>query len=100
MTGMAGAGLRQGRAAWAECERECGCAKWDGEASAGGAQKGARVRGRATWSGISTYVRECARAGPRWGAGKAELTGWSRSAVRERERVRRGNDSASGEAGP
>jgi hypothetical protein len=32
-------------------------------------------RGRATWPGIPTSVRECARAGPRWVAGKAELTG-------------------------
>jgi hypothetical protein len=60
-----------------ERERERGCAKWDGGASAGagGAQKGAGVRGRATWPGISACVRECVRAGPRRGAGKAELTG-------------------------
>jgi hypothetical protein len=69
--GTAGAGLRRGRAAWAERERGQGCAKWDREASAGAgdAQKGAGVRGWATWPGISACVRECARAGPRraWG---------------------------------
>jgi hypothetical protein len=40
----------------------------------GGAQKGAGVRGRAMWPGISACVRECARAGPWRVAGKAELT--------------------------
>jgi hypothetical protein len=48
-------------------------------AGAGGAQKGAGVRGQATWSGISA----CVHAGPRRLAGKAELTGWSHGAVRE-----------------
>jgi hypothetical protein len=33
------------------------------------------VRGRAMWPGISVGVCECARAGPRWDVGKAELTG-------------------------
>jgi hypothetical protein len=43
VTGTVGAGLRGGRAAKAERERERDCAKWDGGASAGagGAQKGA-----------------------------------------------------------
>jgi hypothetical protein len=43
VTGMAGVGLRRGRAAKAERERERDCAKWDGgvSAGAGGAQKGA-----------------------------------------------------------
>jgi hypothetical protein len=51
----------RGRAARAERERERVCAKWDGEASAGagGAQKGAGVRGRATWPGISACVCAC-----------------------------------------
>jgi hypothetical protein len=58
VTGMAGAGLRRGRAARAERARERAYAKWDGEASvgAGGAQKGAGVQGRATWPGISACV--------------------------------------------
>jgi hypothetical protein len=74
MTGTAGAGLSRGRAARAERERERGCAKWDEGASAGasGAQKGAGVRGQATWPGISACVRKCARAGPRLVVGKAE----------------------------
>jgi hypothetical protein len=57
-TGTAGAGLRRGRAALAERERGRGCAKWDGGASAGMgvAQKGAGVRGRAMWAGISACV--------------------------------------------
>jgi hypothetical protein len=38
---------------------------------AGDAQKGAGVRGHATWPGISA----CVRADPRRFAGKAELTG-------------------------
>jgi hypothetical protein len=51
--------------------------KWDEGASAGagGAQKGAGVRGRATWPGISACVHKCACAGPRRDAGKAELIG-------------------------
>jgi hypothetical protein len=51
MIGTGGAGLRRGRAARAEHERERACTKWDGGASAGagGAQKGVGVRGRATW---------------------------------------------------
>jgi hypothetical protein len=40
------------------------------------------VHGRATWPGISACVRKCARAGPRRGAGKAELTGGSHGAAR------------------
>ena len=57
-------------------ERERDCVKWDEgvSAGAGGAQKGAGVRGRATWPGISARVRECACAGPRRVVGKAELT--------------------------
>jgi hypothetical protein len=80
--------------------------KWGrgASASAGGAQKGAGVRGRATWPGISACGRGCTRAGPRRGVRKAELIGRSHSAAREREREReragaRGNNSASGEAG-
>jgi hypothetical protein len=45
--------------------------------------------GRATWPRIPADVRECAS----WstvGAGKAELTGGSHSAVRERERANAG----------
>jgi hypothetical protein len=89
VTGTAGAGLRRGRAARVERERERGCAKWDGGASAGvgGAQKGDGVRGWATWSGISACVRECARASPRRGAGKAELTGGSHCAARGNGRM-------------
>jgi hypothetical protein len=49
----------------------------------GDAQKGARVRGQAMWSGIST----CMRAGPLWFAGKAELTGWPHGAARVNGRV-------------
>jgi hypothetical protein len=66
------AGLRRGRAAWAERERGRGCANWDGGASegAGGAQKGAGVHGQAMWPGISAYMRECARAGPRRAQGR------------------------------
>jgi hypothetical protein len=45
---------------------ECGCRR---------CSKGSWGRGRATWPGIPANVRECARAGPRWVAGKAELTG-------------------------
>jgi hypothetical protein len=71
-TGTTGAVHRRGRAAWAERERGRGCAKWDGGASAGagGAQKGAGVRGQATWSGISACARECTRAGPRRARGR------------------------------
>jgi hypothetical protein len=89
VTGTAGAGLQRGRAARAERERERGCAKWDGGASAsvGDAQKGARVHGLVTWPGISACVRECARVCPWWGAGKAELTGGP-MAYRERTGTR------------
>jgi hypothetical protein len=64
---MADAGLRRGRAARAERERERACAKWDRGASAGagGAQKVPGVRGQATWAGISACVRVCVRADPR-----------------------------------
>jgi hypothetical protein len=74
--------------AWAERERGRGCAKWDEGASAGvgGAQKGARVRGRATWPEISVCVRECVRE-------KAELTGGSHDVARGNRRVG-GNSSA------
>jgi hypothetical protein len=73
MTDTAGADIRRGRAARAERERERGCAKWDGAVSAGasGAKKEVGARGQASWPGISGCVRECARAGPRRGAGKA-----------------------------
>jgi hypothetical protein len=59
MTGTTGAGHWQGRAAWAERERERGCVNWDERASAGvdGAQKEAGVCGRATWPGISACMR-------------------------------------------
>jgi hypothetical protein len=71
-TGTASAGLRRGPTPWTERERGQGCAKWDGgaRAGAGGAHNGARVRGRATWPGISVCVRECARASPRWVRGR------------------------------
>jgi hypothetical protein len=84
VTDTAGVGLRRGRAAWVERERERECAKWDEGASAGagGAKKGAGVRGHATWLGILTCVRECARASPRQDAEKAELTGGSHGAVK------------------
>jgi hypothetical protein len=90
MTDTAGVDHRRGRATWAEHERERGCAKWDEgtSAGAGSAQKGVGLRGRATWPGISACVRECERASPRRGKGKAELTGRSHGAARERERTR------------
>jgi hypothetical protein len=103
MTGTMGAGLRRGRAARAERERERDCVKWDGGVSvgAGGAQKGAGARGRASWLGISACVHECARVGPRRGAGKAELTGRSHGAARERESGRTGVTARrADEAGP
>jgi hypothetical protein len=43
--------------------------------------------GRVTWPGIPANVRECARAGPRWVAGKAELTGGSHVTTRESGRA-------------
>jgi hypothetical protein len=55
---------------------------------AGDAQKGAGVRGQAMWPGIST----CVRGGPWRFAGKAELTGRSYGAAREKQ-ARGGNDS-------
>jgi hypothetical protein len=67
MTGEAGAGLRQGRTAWAEHEQERDCVKWGGRVSAGTgeAQKGSW----GAWAGIvaenSDDVRECMCAGPR-----------------------------------
>jgi hypothetical protein len=72
MTGTVGAGLRRGRAVRAERERERGCAESDEgvSAGAGGAQNGARVRGRVTWPGILTNVCECALAGPRQARGR------------------------------
>jgi hypothetical protein len=88
--GTAGAGLRRGRVARAERERGRACAMWDGGASAGAgrAQKGARARGQATWMGISA----CVRAGPRWIAGKEELTERSHDTAGGSGRA--GNDSA------
>jgi hypothetical protein len=51
-----------------------------------------------TWPGISTCVRECARAGSRWVAGKAELTKGSHDAARgngrARETVQRADEPA------
>jgi hypothetical protein len=47
----------------------------------------------------SSDMRECARAGPRWGEGKAELTGGAQGTARERASAR-GDGSASGKAGP
>jgi hypothetical protein len=100
VTGTAGAGLRRGRLAWVERERERACTKWNGGASAGadGAKEGVGVRGRATWPRTSVCVRKCARVGPRWGAGKAELTGRSHCAARGRgcaEGMTRYTDEAS-----
>jgi hypothetical protein len=89
MTGTAGASLRRGRAAWAEHEREPGCAKWDGGASAGagGAQKELGA-----WAGdVAKESGERARVRARWstaGAGKAELIGRSHGAARERAGAR------------
>jgi hypothetical protein len=101
MIGTAGAGLRRGRAARAERGRERGCAKWGGGVSAvvSGAQKGARARGRASCLGISACVRECARAGPRRGTGKAKLT---RGVPRRSERKRAHGETVqrADEAGP
>jgi hypothetical protein len=75
--------------------------KWNGGASAGagGAQKGAGVRGRATWLGISTCVRECVRVGPRRGTGKAELIGRSHGAARGSGHMG-GTAQCADEAGP
>jgi hypothetical protein len=74
--------------------------KWDGEVSAGA---GGAKKGLGAWAGDvaedSSDVRECARAGPRWGAGKAKLTGEAHGAARERASAR-GNGSVSGRAGP
>jgi hypothetical protein len=76
VTDTAGAGLRRGRATKAERARERLCEMGRGsECGCGRCSKGSWGRGRATWSGIWTSVRECARAGPRRVAGKAELTG-------------------------
>jgi hypothetical protein len=63
VTGTTGAGLRRGRVAKVERERERDCAKWGGEASAGagGAQKGARGVGGQCGQGSR---RTCASAGP------------------------------------
>jgi hypothetical protein len=58
-------------------------------AGASGAQKGARVRGQATWSGISA----CVHTGPQRFAGRAELTGWSHGAARESGRVEENGSS-------
>jgi hypothetical protein len=60
-------------------------------------------KGLGVWAGDvaedSGDVRDCARAGPRRGARKAELTGEAHGAARERASAR-GNGSASGRAGP
>jgi hypothetical protein len=69
-------------------------------AGAGGAKKEDGGRGRATWPRIPGNVRGCARAGPQWGAGKAELTRGCHGTAREREWARRGNILVTGEAGP
>jgi hypothetical protein len=42
------------------------------------------VRGQAMWLEFSA----CVRAGPRWFAGKAELTGWPHSAAMENGRTK------------
>jgi hypothetical protein len=65
--------------------------KWGRGASAGagGAQKGAGVRGQATWPRMST----CVCAGPRRFVGKVELTERSHDAVRERGGARRNGSS-------
>jgi hypothetical protein len=54
--------------------RECGCGRCSKEAG---------VHGKATWPGISAYVR----TGPRRFAGKAELTGRPHGAARGSERA-------------
>jgi hypothetical protein len=94
VTGTAGAGLRRGRTARAEREREQASAKWDGgaSASASGAQKGAGVRGRATWPGISACVRASCWYMVGLGEGRTDRGG--PTTQRERERVgARGNGS-------
>jgi hypothetical protein len=60
--------------------------KWDrgARAGAGGAQKGARVRGQATWPGISAGVR----ASPQRFTGKVKLTGRSHGTARGRAGAR------------
>jgi uncharacterized protein (DUF2235 family) len=40
------------------------------------------------WAGDVAKDSRCARAGQRWGTGKAELTGGSHGGARERERAR------------
>jgi hypothetical protein len=57
------------------------------------------VHGRATWRGISSCARECARVGPRRAAGKAELTRRSHGAARGSERAE-GTARCADEAGP
>jgi hypothetical protein len=71
--------------------------KWGRGASAGAgrAQKGAGVRGQATWSRISA----CVRAGPWQFVGKAELTGQSMS-QREGAGARRGMIHRANRMGP
>jgi hypothetical protein len=93
MTGTAGAGLRRGRAAWAEREREQACAKWNGGASAGAgdAQKGDRVRGGDVAGDLGVRARVRARwstAGHREGRADRAVP-WRN----ERERARGGNSS-------
>jgi hypothetical protein len=89
MTGTTGAGLRRGRVAWAEHERERGYAKWDEGVSAGvsGAQKELGA-----WAGdVAEDPGERERVRTRWSTadtGKAELTGGSHGAARERASAR------------
>jgi hypothetical protein len=85
MTETAGAGLRRGRAAWVEHERERGCAKWDGGASAGagGAQKELGA-----WAGdVAEEPGERARALVHGGRGEG---GADRAVPRHSERERAG----------
>jgi hypothetical protein len=64
---------------------------------------GALKRELGAWASVVAEkpgdVRECACAGPRRHAERAELTGLAHGAERE-ERVRGGNGSATGGAGP
>jgi hypothetical protein len=75
-------------------EGERACAKWDREASAGGAQKGAGVRGRATWPGISAGMRAC------WSMTSRGEGGSDKVVPQRRGAGARGNGSAHGQGGP
>jgi hypothetical protein len=89
VTGTTGVGLRRGRATKAEHERERDCAKWDKEASAGGAQKGARGMGGRRGRGSR---RACASAsvlvhgGPREGGADRGSHGAARESGRTAKR--------------